>query len=160
LDYCDRPAGEPNPASLKISHYLEQPKHVATRHPAMAWRDSPEDSAHRVPLAPQAVDLLRTLWETRHAPQVSPARAGDYLRADSVAKWVPAPFHAHGFRTSFANWNTDNRHDFETTEKCLAHNFADATSRAYRRSDLLDQRRAMLEKWADFLGGKGDLLDT
>jgi hypothetical protein len=46
------------------------------------------------------------------------------------------------------------------TEKRLAYNFADATSRAYRRSDLLDQRHAMLEQWADFLAGKDDLLDT
>jgi integrase len=204
---------EPNPASLKISHYFEMPKHEAEHHPAMPWRDLQEflrelrnhegfaprclefqilcavrpgearralwsevdldariwvipsgrmkaRREHRVPLSPPAVDLLQKLEATRHAPQVFPAKVGGFMCADTIAKWVPAPFHAHGFRTSFTNWSADNRHDFEVTEKSLGHLFADETSRAYRRSDLLDQRRAMLEQWADFLAGKGDLLDT
>ncbi len=47
----------------------------------------------------------------------------------------------------------------------LAHEIGDATERAYRRSDLLDKRRDLMERWARFccpavadvieIGGRG-----
>jgi hypothetical protein len=40
---------------------------------------------------------------------------------------------------------------FEVTEKCLAHVVHGKTTLAYRRTDLLDARRAMLQRWALFL---------
>jgi integrase len=115
----------------------------------------------RVPLSSQAVALLKKLYETRMSALIFPSQLGGVMAPMTVAERIPRDRflaveglvpHAHGFRSAFANWSANIGLDFETTEKSLAHNFADATSRAYRRSDLFDQRREMLQKWADFLG--------
>ena len=59
----------------------------------------------------------------------------------------------HGLRSSFRDWARDNRKDFETAEAALAHQVGNATERSYARSDLLDQRRELMQEWADFVTG-------
>lgn len=39
-------------------------------------------------------------------------------------------------------------------ELALAHDVGSAVERAYRRSDMLEKRREMLEQWAGFLAGR------
>jgi integrase len=66
----------------------------------------------------------------------------------------------HGFRTSLRTWlaeATDAPH--EVAESMLAHVVDSAVVRAYRRSDFLEQRRVLAERWADFVtGGSGALV--
>ena len=60
----------------------------------------------------------------------------------------------HGFRTSLRVWlaeTTDAPH--EVAETVLAHTVGTAVSRAYQRSDFLEQRRALMERWAAFVTG-------
>lgn len=63
----------------------------------------------------------------------------------------------HGFRTSLRTWlaeATDAPH--EVAEAMLAHMTDGAVVRAYRRTDFLEQRRALAERWADHVtGGSG-----
>ncbi len=61
---------------------------------------------------------------------------------------------AHGFRSSFRDWAAECT-DFprEVAELSLAHTVGNAVERAYRRSDLLEKRRALMMAWADFLTG-------
>jgi len=63
----------------------------------------------------------------------------------------------HGFRSSLRVWlaeATDASH--EVAEAVLGHATGNAVSRAYQRSDFLEQRRALLERWADNVtGGSG-----
>lgn len=72
----------------------------------------------------------------------------------------------HGFRSSFRYW-ADERGGMprEIAEKCLAHHVGNAVERAYARSDLLEKRRTLMERWARFccpasaeviqIGGRG-----
>ena len=66
----------------------------------------------------------------------------------------------HGFRTSLRTWlaeATDAPH--EVAETCLGHVVGGSVERAYRRTDFLEQRRALMERWADHVtGGSGQLL--
>jgi integrase len=66
----------------------------------------------------------------------------------------------HGFRTSLRTWlaeTTDAPH--EVAEAMLAHVTDGSVVRAYRRTDYLEQRRALSERWADHVtGGAGQLL--
>ncbi len=66
----------------------------------------------------------------------------------------------HGFRTSLRTWlaeATDAPH--EVAEAMLAHVVDGAVVRAYRRTDFLEQRRALAERWADHVtGGSGVLV--
>lgn len=63
----------------------------------------------------------------------------------------------HGFRTSLRTWlaeATDAPH--EVAETMLGHMPDSKVVRAYRRTDYLDQRRALAERWADHVtGGAG-----
>jgi integrase len=62
----------------------------------------------------------------------------------------------HGFRSSFRDWVAEATNTpFEVAETCLQHSVGGAVERAYRRSDFLDQRRAVMEQWAVYVtGGK------
>ena len=58
----------------------------------------------------------------------------------------------HGFRSSFRDWAAEKSGARrEAIELSLAHNVGNDTERAYFRSDLLDQRRELMQEWADFV---------
>jgi integrase len=61
----------------------------------------------------------------------------------------------HGFRTSFRTWCSDIDHaEFEVAESALSHLVGDATSRSYNRTDLLERRRPVMARWANYVEGK------
>ena len=63
----------------------------------------------------------------------------------------------HGFRSSLRVWlaeATDARH--EVAETMLGHVVGSSVERAYRRTDFLDQRRVLLERWASHLTDNTD----
>ena len=58
----------------------------------------------------------------------------------------------HGFRSSFRDWAAEETSfPREVAEAALAHVVGDATERAYRRGDALEQRRRLMTAWAEFL---------
>jgi len=58
----------------------------------------------------------------------------------------------HGFRSTFRDWVSDaTSYSGEIAEKALAHTIRDSTEAAYRRGDLLERRRELMQAWADFL---------
>ncbi len=64
----------------------------------------------------------------------------------------------HGFRSSFRDWTAEATNTpREVAETCLGHVCGGAVERAYRRTDFLEQRRALMERWAQLqkasLGG-------
>jgi integrase len=73
------------------------------------------------------------------------------LRDNKIASDVPGRFAtAHGFRSSFRDWASENGYARDHAEKALAHAIKSATEAAYHRTDLLEQRRAMMQVWADY----------
>jgi integrase len=66
----------------------------------------------------------------------------------------------HGFRTSLRTWlaeATDAPH--EVAEAMLGHTTDSGVVRAYRRTDWIEQRRALAERWADHVtGGAGQVV--
>ena len=57
----------------------------------------------------------------------------------------------HGYRASFKTWCSENRIDRELSELSLAHTYGSATEQAYNRTDLLEQRREVMQQWADYI---------
>ena len=57
----------------------------------------------------------------------------------------------HGFRSTFRDWAAE-RTNFprEVAEHALAHSLPDKVEAAYRRGDLVDKRRLMMDAWAAF----------
>ncbi len=61
----------------------------------------------------------------------------------------------HGFRSSLRDWiaeTTDTPH--EVAETCLGHTVGGLVERAYRRTDYLEQRRVLMERWAKHVTGQ------
>jgi integrase len=61
---------------------------------------------------------------------------------------------AHGFRSTFRDWAAE-RTDYqnEVAEAALAHTVRNQAEAAYRRGDLFEKRRALMEDWAKFGAG-------
>lgn len=57
----------------------------------------------------------------------------------------------HGIRSTFRDWCADNGVNDAVAERCLSHKWGSTVTQAYYRNDLLDQRRAVMQKWADAL---------
>ena len=58
----------------------------------------------------------------------------------------------HGFRTSFKTW-AQERTDFanEVSEMALANTIQNKAEAAYARSDLIEKRKQMMDRWAEYL---------
>jgi integrase len=113
---------------------------------------------HRVPLPPQAVDMLRNLPREEGNPYcfISSRRNKPLSDAALVAvmRRMGRAEVPHGFRSSFANFaheRTGVSHIL--VETSLAHAVGDQVERSYRTTDLLNDRRRLMERWAAFITG-------
>lgn len=112
--------------------------------------------AHRVPLSDRAVSILRRMKRDAVNELVFPGvRAGKPLSDAALAKAcrsaTAAACTVHGFRSTFRDWATEVAHaPREIAEAALAHAVGDAVERSYARSDALERRRALMEKWAQY----------
>lgn len=59
----------------------------------------------------------------------------------------------HGFRSSFREWADAQGYRFEVAEVALSHSVGSKVTRAYLRTDYLDERREMMEHWGQFVCG-------
>lgn len=120
--------------------------------------------AHRVPLSNRAVEILQEQRKL-HAKVdlVFPAPRGGvlsdmvltkFLRDHKAASSDPGRMAtAHGFRSSFRDWASEHGYARDLAERALAHTISNQAEAAYHRTDLLEQRRAMMEAWATHVGG-------
>lgn len=111
----------------------------------------------RVPIAPEVqavVDICRPL-ESRGL--LFPGPRGAPITSTALQKALNALGEAgrpHGFRTSFRTWVQDTEAaGFDAAETALGHTLGGRVERSYARSDLLDQRRVLMARWADFVTG-------
>lgn len=123
---------------------------------------------HVVPMSRQLIALLEDLPRTSDYVFPSPQRNGDrpvstnsasqFLRRNGFAD-VLVP---HGIRAIGRSWMFDNAVSFEVAELCLAHSVGSSTVQAYVRSDRLEERREVMQRWCDYvevcMKGGADLL--
>jgi integrase len=58
---------------------------------------------------------------------------------------------AHGFRSTFRDWAAERTtYPGEVAEQALAHSLPSKVEAAYRRSDLFEKRRRLMEDWSEF----------
>lgn len=114
---------------------------------------------HRVPLAAPTLAILGETRKWGDGTLVFPGpKRGKPLSNMVFAaalKRLAVPYTAHGFRSSFRDWAEETTaFPHAVKEAALAHRVKDAVERAYQRSDLLEQRRALMKQWADFVTGR------
>ena len=113
---------------------------------------------HRVPLSRQAVECAvnagHELFDGRGL--MFPGRSGGPLSDMTLSKALKTldlPATPHGFRSSFRDWAAEcSDAPREVCELALAHVEGSQAERAYRRTDLFDQRRELMQAWADYVG--------
>ena len=106
---------------------------------------------HRVPMSDSAMAVIAQMATIRMSDFIFPGRRGP-LNHGIFSQKLKDMGHAvtgHGFRSAFRDW-AGNETSFarELCEMALAHATGDATEQAYRRSDALDKRRALMDAWA------------
>lgn len=113
---------------------------------------------HRVPLCGRAIEILGTLAQLDHGPDdlVFPGQKKGAPLSDmsltALLRRLKVDATVHGFRSSFRDWAGDaTSFPREVAEAALAHAVGDATEAAYRRSDALEKRRALMDAWGAFV---------
>ena len=115
---------------------------------------------HRVPLSARAVEVLTEASRFRdQSGLVFPSATGRQLSDATISKLLREngiPAVPHGYRSSFRDWAAELTDvPREICELALAHVNSDRVEAAYRRSDLFDRRRALMEHWAEYLERDG-----
>jgi integrase len=115
---------------------------------------------HRVPLSARALAILQDMQTVRHGDNgdafVFPGpKPGEPLSNMALLMLLRRIGHAdvtaHGFRATFKTWASE-RTSFqnEIVEAALAHVIGGKVEQAYRRGDLFEKRRRLMQQWATF----------
>jgi len=109
---------------------------------------------HRVPLCERAVEILRSLpLEGDHV--FGGARASKPLSQMALLMMLRRmkrdDLTVHGFRSTFRDWAAESTSfPREVAEAALAHAIPDKVEAAYRRGDLFERRRQLMEAWSRY----------
>ncbi len=118
--------------------------------------------AHRVPLGPRAIEILEErleqsesgeglVFRSRTMKPVTDTALTKFLHDQNVeSDTAGRNATAHGFRSSFRDWASENGYPRDLAERALAHRVKNAVEAAYHQTDLLDQRRPMMLEWEKF----------
>ena len=106
---------------------------------------------HRVPLSVRAIEVVEEASELS-GPEglIFPGPSGRRISIATPSKLLKdlgIPAVAHGFRASFRSWAAETGQSREVAEAALGH-VVGGVEGSYQRSDLLDARRGLMEKWA------------
>jgi integrase len=112
---------------------------------------------HRVPLAPRATTILEELARLRSPGDVMFAGPNRGKPLSNMAMLMllrhmgRGQLTVHGFRSTFRDWAAE-RTNFpaEVVEMALAHAVSDQVEAAYRRGDLFQKRRQLMDAWARY----------
>ena len=116
-------------------------------------------SDHRVPLTEEMLKIVEPLramesayvfeGQKRHRPLSNMAMLMLLRRMNVEGVTV------HGFRSTFRDWASEVANaNWDVAEISIAHKVGSDVSRAYARSDLLDKRRVLMERWSQFVAGE------
>lgn len=113
---------------------------------------------HRVPLSPRAVAILKELGRGADDAFVFPGgKDGKPLSENALLALLKRmerdDLTSHGFRSTFRDWAAEQtNYPREAAEMALAHVVSDKVEAAYRRGDLFEKRRRLMEDWANYCG--------
>jgi integrase len=113
-----------------------------------------------VPLSKQAIEIIEAVQPlTGNQQYVFPSSRGDGRpMSDNTIRtalkslgYESDVMTAHGFRTTASTLLNEQGWSADAIERQLAHAPRDAVRAAYNRAQYLDERRRMMQSWADYL---------
>lgn len=117
--------------------------------------------AHTVPLSEPALAILRAIPESRRKGLVFPSKVkrdtamSDMTLAAVLKRMNRRDITVHGFRATFRTWaDAKTAFNRNVKESAIAHTIGESdTERAYLRDDYLEQRKALMRDWAQYVTG-------
>jgi len=109
---------------------------------------------HQVPLCQRSLDILTIAQNQDLNSQYLFSRDGKHLSNMAMLMMVRrlrVGLTVHGFRSTFRDWISEKTdHSPEVAEMALAHTIGNKVERAYRRGNLMEPRRRLMNDWALF----------
>ena len=112
---------------------------------------------HRVPLSPAVIELLQALPREPGNQYLFPgrdpgSRVGVLTLSRTLAALRPdAGVTVHGMRATFSTWASETTaFASHVIEQALAHKIGNAVEAAYKRGDLFEKRRKLMDAWAAY----------
>jgi integrase len=118
---------------------------------------------HLVPLSRQAQAVLERMRPLTGGGELvfpSPAKRNQPMHANALLAalrrmgYQTGDITAHGFRATFSTTMNEQGHNPDVIERALAHVPKDKIRAAYHRSQYLEERRVLLQTWADMIDHK------
>ena len=111
--------------------------------------------SHRVPLSAAALDVIEEAEPLARDGYLFPGRGSRTISdvaLSGILKKGGYEARPHGFRASFRTWCAEATDvPREVAETCLAHVSASKVEAAYRRTDYLEARRVLMDRWASWV---------
>ena len=109
---------------------------------------------HRIPLTGRSLEILATAKGMDENSPYLFSRNGKPLSnmaMPMLLRRLNSNVTVHGFRSTFRDWvSEETSHSPEVAEMALAHTIKNKVEAAYRRKDLLERRRILMQDWLDF----------
>lgn len=114
---------------------------------------------HRVPLSKRCVEILAPLKgmddEWVFPAMAQPGRSSKPISNQAMNALMDrmkrTDVSVHGFRSTFRDWVSEaTSFSPELAEMALAHTISNKVEAAYRRGDLLEKRKALMDAWSDY----------
>jgi integrase len=115
---------------------------------------------HRVPLSSAALKVLSGLKEVVQNDFILPGMGRNTSLSNMAFRELlkgmdPNDITVHGFRSSFRDWAAEcTAYPHEVAEMALSHSVGNKVEAAYRRGDMFDKRRKIMDDWASFCSTK------
>jgi integrase len=117
-----------------------------------------EHSDHRVHVPAFMQAWMSDLPRWAHSDLILPGHRGKPMSDNTIRKAQQVALDdkttPHGWRSTFTDWATESGYADRWVADTKHHQIGDATERAYRRTDYLQQRRPMLDDWVNYLTSK------
>jgi len=109
-----------------------------------------------VPLSPEALRIIDLAKPFERDGFLFPSVRKGVISDETMSRLMERRGMAarpHGFRSSFRTWFDEaTDYSFELKEACLAHSVGTSVSRSYIRTDNIEKRREIMDRWAEHVG--------
>lgn len=115
---------------------------------------------HRIPLTARCIEILKSAKSlsgdsTFIFPGRKPEKPLSNMVFLMVLRRMKLDITAHGFRSSFRDWTSEQTNfPRDVCEMALAHTIQNKVEAAYRRGDLFEKRRELMEAWTSYCTSK------
>ena len=113
---------------------------------------------HKVPLSNEAIEIIEFMKRKHNHEYVfhNPG-TGNHISNGAMLVFLKKEFShhkitVHGFRATFRDWAEETgKYQHHAIEFCLAHQLPNKVEKAYLRTDLMPERKKIINDWEQYL---------